>query len=76
MKTIKNFFYNLFVKLHFIKLKQFVIRQGGTLIGSFPGYNEAHALENMAKSFGHNTFEEFCRVLGVSPEAHKLEVIK
>lgn len=73
MRAIKNFFTALFVKLHLIKPKTFVVRQHGTLLGSVSAYNELHALEVIAQSFGHKTFEDFCRVLGIAPEAHKVE---
>lgn len=77
LKRIKNFFHSLFIKLHLIKPKTFLVRQYGTILGSVhAAKDEAHALELMAKNFGYKTFDEFCQVLGVSPEAHKLEQIK
>lgn len=59
-------------KLGIIKGKKYIVRQYGTILGSFTAVSEDHALETMAQSFGHKNFEE----LGVSREAHKLEVVK
>lgn len=59
-------------KIGLIKPNRYVVRQYGTILGSFTAVSEDHALDTMAQSFGHKNFEE----LGVSREAHKLEVVK
>lgn len=73
---MKTFFLNILIKLRLIKPKHYIVRQYGMLLGSYSAYNETHALDVMSKGFGHKSFDEFCRVLGLAPEAHKLEVAK
>lgn len=71
---MKILFYKLLVFLHLMKLRTYIVRQSGNIMGGFSAVNEAHALEVYAKNLGYKSFAEVCRVLGLTREAHRLEV--
>ena len=73
---MREFFTKLLVKLHLKRPATFIVRQNGNLAGTFTAASELHALEAFAHSIGHKSFNEVCRVLGISRDAHKLEVVK